>query len=536
MSPFDEIFRPDGKGLDKLDAPDAPASGTPQTLKILVVDDAQPSLTTIETLLTAAGHRVVTATNGFEAVEKFTLEEPDLVLMDVVMPGLDGYSAARRIKALSTSGRWVPVIMLTSLDAPEDFERGLEAGADDYLTKPINAALLTAKVKFMKRVLNIQTNLFQMQRFQHIFDHVLDGIVVANERGLIVSYNRAAERIFGYRADEAIGRSVAILMPIPESHRHDAYMARYRSSGHTTIMGVGRDISGKRKDGSIFPISVGLTEVEWAGARHFIGVVSDISERKRMEHVLKETTAHLQQYRDRSEEEKAITHDLLEKIVRRASLDDPLLEWYVQPSEIFSGDVIAAHRAPDGRLFVVSADATGHGLAAAISLLPVIGIFYAMVEKSFTVPEIVSEMNKRMSEMMPVGRFLSAAVIAIDEKRKVIEIWNGGMPENMIVWEDGSLIGLPPIHPALGILSPDRFDSSCRELTWDQPGYLIALSDGIPEAANSVGEAFGLERVKEAARGAAGKSPFQPILDRMTKHLAGIPAHDDRSIAVIKLP
>jgi len=507
----------------------------PRSIRVLAVDDSPDMLAFLEKLLTGRGHQVLTAANGHQAVEEFTLHEPDLVLMDIVMPGIDGFETTRRIKALSNGEKWVPVVMLTGLDDPEDFERGLRSGADDYLTKPINAHLLTTKIGFMQRVLAIQSRLLELRRFQTLFDNLLEGIVATNDRGAIVSFNHAAERIFGYSADEVMGRNVSVLMSIPDAHRHDAYMARYRSSGQPTVMGAGRDIFGRRKDGSIVPISVGLTEVEWAGARHFLAVVADISERKRMEQLQARTATQLQRYHERSEEEKRITRELVDRIVRRTELDDPLLQWHVCPSEIFSGDIIAAHRAPDRRLFVLSADATGHGLAAAISLLPVVGIFYAMVGKGFGVAEIVAEMNRRLKETMPIGRFLAASVVAVDEKRRLLEIWSGGMPEHLLCLSDGSHQRLTSDHVALGIEDPQHFNDACRRFQWERPGYLVTLSDGVLEARNHQGTPLGMDAICRAVNASGGSSPFPFILDSLNHHLAGAPPHDDISIAVIRL-
>jgi PAS domain S-box-containing protein len=489
----------------------------------------------LQILLAAEGDDIITAADGLEALDKFILEQPDLVLMDIVMPGMNGFEATRKIKSLAATEKWVPVVMLTVLDDPEDFARGLEAGADDYLTKPVNPALLATKLKFMKRVLAAQADLFALQRFQTIFDHVLDGIIATNERGIVVSFNHAAEKIFGYPAGEILGRNVSVLMPIPDAYRHDAYMARYQFTGQATVMGAGRDIHGRRKDGSIIPISVGLTEVEWAGTRHFIGVISDISERKRAERSQEEIASQLHRYRERSEAEKQITEELLRKLIRLDTLQDPLLHWHLRPSEVFTGDVIAAHRTRDGRLLVLIADATGHGLAAAVSLLPVLGIFHTMSDKNFAVSDIVAEINKRLHEVLPVGRFVAAALIGVHEERHRVEIWNGGMPDMLLCRSDATMERVRSNHVALGILPPSEFDARCITLDWTQPGHLLAMSDGIIEAENGQGDPLGLERLCTAASGAKGEDPLPLLLHRLDQHLAGAPPHDDIALAAIRL-
>ena len=504
-------------------------------IKILVVDDDPQILNLVETMLVSEGEQVVTAANGLDALDKFILEQPDLVLMDINMPGMNGFEATAKIKSLVEREKWVPVIMVSGLNELNDFARGLEAGADDYLTKPFTPALLSTKIQFMKRVLAIQADLFTLKRFQAIFDHVLDGIVATNEQGIIVSFNFAAEKIFGYRADEVLGRNVSVLMPIPEAHRHDAYMARYEYSGQATVMGQGRDIHGRRKDGSIIPISVGLTEVQWAGSRHFIGAISDISDRKQAERFQHELASQLNNYRAQNEEERKITQELLRRIIRADSLQDPLLQWHLRPSEAFSGDIIAAHRSQEGRFLVLIADGTGHGLAAAISLLPLMGIFYTMADKGFHISSIASEINKRLYETMPIGRFVAAALIAVYEDKRQFEIWNGGMPDILYCKDEGSCERLRGNHMALGILSPGEFDKTCHTHTWQHSGYLVAMSDGIIEAENRAGAPLSLDSVSNTAISVPGGNPFAQILQHLERHLSGAVPHDDISLAAIRL-
>ncbi|MGA2033886.1 MAG: PAS domain S-box protein [Thermoguttaceae bacterium] len=121
------------------------------------------------------------------------------------------------------------------------------------------------------------------QRVRAVVDHVIDGIIAINHHGQIESFNPAAERIFGYRAAEVIGRNVNMLMPEPHRSQHDGYVANYLRTGQAKIIGIGREVLGLRKDGSTFPMDLAVTEFQLEQRRTFVGLVRDVSERKRAE-------------------------------------------------------------------------------------------------------------------------------------------------------------------------------------------------------------------------------------------------------------
>lgn len=117
-------------------------------------------------------------------------------------------------------------------------------------------------------------------RSRAVLDNVLDGIITINERGVVESFNKAAERIFGYAAAEVIGNNVKMLMPEPYHGQHDGYLFNYVSTGKKRIIGIGREVIGLRKEGSAFPMDLSISEMQVDGQRIFTGVVRDISQRR----------------------------------------------------------------------------------------------------------------------------------------------------------------------------------------------------------------------------------------------------------------
>jgi len=125
-------------------------------------------------------------------------------------------------------------------------------------------------------------------RIRGIVDTAADAIITINEGGIIQSFNSAAEHVFGYSAQEAIGQNVSLLMPSPHREHHDEYLQRYLSGHPSTIFGVSRELEGKRKNGSMFPMELAVSEIKVGSRRTFTGIVRDISDRKRNEQELRE--------------------------------------------------------------------------------------------------------------------------------------------------------------------------------------------------------------------------------------------------------
>lgn len=118
---------------------------------------------------------------------------------------------------------------------------------------------------------------------QAILETTVDGIITIDEFGKIMSFNQAASEIFGYTEEEIIGENINVLMPDPHQSKHDSYLKQYRDTGEKRIIGSRRELTGKKKDGSLFPMELSVSEVQWGGNRIFTGVVNDISERRRLE-------------------------------------------------------------------------------------------------------------------------------------------------------------------------------------------------------------------------------------------------------------
>lgn len=148
-----------------------------------------------------------------------------------------------------------------------------------------------------------------------ILDTVLDGVIGIDASAVVQFFNPAATRIFGYAPEEVIGRNVRMLMPEPYRAEHDGYVAHFVETGERKVIGVGREVSGRRKDGSVFPMELGINEMRVEGKRHFVGTVRDITERKAAEQRIAEFIAALQRSNQELDEFAYIaSHDLKEPL------------------------------------------------------------------------------------------------------------------------------------------------------------------------------------------------------------------------------
>lgn len=506
-----------------------------RAVKVLVVDDTATSRQIVQVFLLKLGFEVILAEDGARGVARYESEAPDIVIMDVLMPVMDGYEATRRIKALAGE-HWVPVVFLSALENQESLVAGLDAGGDDYLQKPVNLLVLDAKLRSLTRALALQRSLDdERRRVAAISDNLLDGIITIDDTGLMQSCNPAVENMFGYALSEMLGRNVSLLMPEPYRSEHDSHIARYVKGGQPRVLGVGqRELSGRRKNGDVFAIDLGISEMRVAGRRQFVGVLHDASERVAAEQRLRENAQRLQAYHDTQEAANALAQTIVSRQMQRAGLDDDRVGYWLAPADNFSGDIVAATRGPGGDLYVLLADATGHGLGAAICTLPVLSVFYSMGETGAALASIVHEINRQLQATLPVGHFVAATLLHVGANCRQAEAWVGGTPDLLVL----DVAGRPRRHVASSHL-PLGIDASSLDLIKPDvidilPGDQFALfSDGLVEAENDAGQAFGAAALFAALAAAPAAERLACVKRALAGHLGNAAPHDDVSLMLI---
>lgn len=170
--------------------------------------------------------------------------------------------------------------------------------------------LVTRKVEDQTQQLRDGAN-----RIHAILDTVPDGLITIDSRAIVQSFNAAAERIFGYKPEEVIGRNIRMLMPEPYHAEHDSYVLNYLETGVAKVIGIGREVSAKRKDGSIFPMDLGVNEFHIGSERAFVGLIRDITARKEAEmNLIRYTSALERSNKELDDFAYIASHDLKEPL------------------------------------------------------------------------------------------------------------------------------------------------------------------------------------------------------------------------------
>ena len=305
-------------------AADAPAPEPMEPVEILIVDDRAENLLALEAILEPLGQKLVRAYSGDEALRLLLTHDFAVILLDVQMPGIDGFETARLIKSRERT-RYIPIIFLTAISKDEEYVfEGYSVGAVDYMTKPFKPDILRSKVNVFvdlyqkQRQLATQQELLRQSekrelelrhvreiyeseaRFSEIVGSAMDAIIVFDADGKVTLFNASAERMFRTPIAEALQSSVNRFFPEPVRQStldricHSAASSTDAVPGPTDSVHV-LSLNALRANGEEFPIEATVSCLDVRGVRTYTLIVRDISERRRAEEALREQAESLAQ-------------------------------------------------------------------------------------------------------------------------------------------------------------------------------------------------------------------------------------------------
>ena len=273
---------------------DAPVTATPSTTpssSVLIVDDDPDIAETLKDLLEFEGYLVQGATTGAEAIFKATNERFGAMILDLGLPDMDGVTVLQRVTALDPK---LPVIILTAFQHDVQTVESVRRMAFAYLTKPYNRDEIKATLRqaigvkeLAVRVERVERALSDSEeRFRSVVETASEAIVLADQSGSIISWNKAAQAMFQYGSEEVLGRPLTLIMPDRFRHAHQRGFDRLRETGVGRILGRTLELHGLRKDGTEFPIELSLGTWTTGNGAFYSGMIRDITERKQSEDAL----------------------------------------------------------------------------------------------------------------------------------------------------------------------------------------------------------------------------------------------------------
>ena len=245
---------------------------------VLMVDDTPANLGVLYELLSEAGYDVLVAEDGESALERAAYARPDLILLDVMMPGIDGFETCRCLKEQPDT-RDIPVIFMSALSDTVDKVKGLRLGAVDYVTKPFQHEEVLARVHTHLTVQRLKRELAEREaRLTAIVTSAMDAIVTFSADGRITLFNPAAEAVFGRAAAEVLGQPLDSLLPEPLRQ----VVRDYQQRGEPRLW-VPEGLHALRASGKPFPVEATLSRATVAGHALYTMILRDIETRKQAE-------------------------------------------------------------------------------------------------------------------------------------------------------------------------------------------------------------------------------------------------------------
>jgi PAS domain S-box-containing protein len=233
--------------------------------------------------------------------DKFDYSDYSLAILSTVSDETLQFCRELRLKP---AGKHMAVVAIVDLEKPEQLDNIVDAGADQYIIESIfDEKRLQVRLAFAEKMARekVQWQITEQQlreseaRSRSILETTVDAIITIDTRGTIKSFNKTAEKLFQYQSTEVIGKNVKVLMPDPYKAEHDDYMDHYLETGERKIIGIGREVTGRRKDGSTFPMYLAVSEVKLPNQHIFTGIVRDISEQRRLEQEVLRISEHERQ-------------------------------------------------------------------------------------------------------------------------------------------------------------------------------------------------------------------------------------------------
>ncbi len=366
-------------------------------------------------------------------------------------------------------------------------------------------------------------------RIRAIVETAVDGIITINERGTIETCNPAVEKLFGYLREELIGRNVSLLMPSPEREEHDGYLIRYSQTRQPKIMGSGAEVRGRRKDGTIFPLDLALSETRLGERCFYTGIVRDATPRYLRLQAERRLAATQEQLR--------LARSIQQSFFPSAP---PAVTGYdlggaSYPADETGGDYFDYFPMSDGRVGVVLADVSGHGLGPALVMSQTRAYMRALLPLSLDVSQLATRLNDFLISDGVDGRFVTLFLAQLDPSDGSF-VFSAAGHRCYLLGPADEVEELGPTSTPLGVQPGCIPSAPPRTLVSGQ--LVLFLTDGVAETTSPQGTIYGIERAIDVVR-ANRHCPAREIVETLygcaRAFAQDAPQQDDITVVILKV-
>ena len=236
-------------------------------------------------------------------------------------------------------------------------------------------------------------------------------------------------------------------------------------------------------------------------------------------------------------EEQNVAKHVYDNIVQHGlNKSYDFIKTYIASKSIFNGDIALVARSPSDNYYIMIGDFTGHGLSAALGIIPAAEVFLKLTMKGFTLEQLLMELNDKLNNILPKNIFCAAALLEVDLLRSQLAVWNGWSPDVLCFSKDGELKKrFASTNMPLGSLKKEQFNCKLSFVQLSEGDSIYVYSDGLNETRNLVGNMFGIDGIISSINKSlkAGIDPITNIIQDLTSFRNGIPQQDDLSLIQI---
>ncbi len=525
--------------------------------RVLIVDDNTSNLSVLFKVLQQANFKVLIAESGKSALKRIKYLKPDIILLDIMMPEMDGFETCRRLKANEES-KHIPVIFMTALADTADKVKGFELGAVDYITKPVQVEEVVARLNTHLTICRLQNNLLQqneqftqeiakrkqvekeLRKFSRAVEQSANTIVITDTNGTIEFVNPAFSVKTGYSSTEVIGQNPRVLNSGKQPQECYQQLWATISSGQVWQ----GELLNKRKNGELYWEFATISPVKNQSEQitHYVAIKEDITERKRAEQEITRLNERLKGENMRMKAELDVTRQLQQILLPKQEEFNKIkgleIAGFMAPADKVGGDYydVLQH---NGRIKIGIGDVTGHGLESGVLAIMVQTAVRTLLNNGDTDPvKILSTINRTIYDnvqRMNSEKNLTLALLDYQDGQLSLS----GQHEYMIVVRQGEVEVIDTVDLGFPIgLEEDIADFVAEVKVPLNLGDVVVLyTDGITEAENLQSVLYGLERLCEVVKQNWQRSAdeiLQAIITDVRQHIGTQQVYDDITLLVLK--